>query len=164
MRDRLHPPLSHISELDHHFYLQHPQSKKPPFSPSKPYPNPNHSKISSRTTKPSDSPPHTIITAHFPHPHPSRCLCTTYVPSPSFPPLLPYQTSNPSTAQVTLKENASPEELNKAKSKAKDSGGEIKHEFTLIKGFTVEFPDDKVGVLQTNEHIHVEQDGEVKTQ
>ena len=29
---------------------------------------------------------------------------------------------------------------------------------------SVEFPDDKVGVLQTNEHIHVEQDGEVKTQ
>jgi hypothetical protein len=28
----------------------------------------------------------------------------------------------------------------------------------------VEFPEDKVGVLQTNDHIHVEQDGEVKTQ
>lgn len=86
------------------------------------------------------------------------------------------------TSQVTLKENVSAEELTKAKEKAKSDGGEIKHEFTLIKGFTyailhscafphmtdiissVEFPDDKVGVLQTNEHIHVEQDGEVKTQ
>jgi hypothetical protein len=29
---------------------------------------------------------------------------------------------------------------------------------------SVEFPEDKVGVLQTNDHIHVEQDGEVKTQ
>jgi hypothetical protein len=29
---------------------------------------------------------------------------------------------------------------------------------------SVEFPDDKVGVLQTNDHIHVEQDSEVKTQ
>jgi len=37
---------------------------------------------------------------------------------------------------VTLKENASPEELNKAKDKAKADGGTIKHEFTLIKGFT----------------------------
>ncbi|KAJ9660109.1 hypothetical protein H2198_002806 [Neophaeococcomyces mojaviensis] len=65
---------------------------------------------------------------------------------------------------VTLKENASAQELDKAKQKAKDQGGEIKHEFTLIKGFTVEFPDDKVGVLSTNDDIHVEQDGEVKTQ
>jgi len=30
--------------------------------------------------------------------------------------------------------------------------------------YSVDFPDDKVGVLQTNDHIHVEQDGEVKTQ
>jgi len=65
---------------------------------------------------------------------------------------------------VTLKEGASPDELNKAKESAKSAGGEIKHEFTLIKGFTVEFPDDKVGTLQTNEHINVEQDGEVRTQ
>jgi len=65
---------------------------------------------------------------------------------------------------VTLKENAGDEELAKAKENAKSSGGEIKHEFTLIKAFTVEFPDDKVGILQTNDHIHVEQDGEVKTQ
>jgi len=85
-------------------------------------------------------------------------------------------------AQVTLKENASPEELNKAKEKAKIDGGVIKHEFTLIKGFTsveanplrlisadggdcsVEFPADQVGILETNEHIHVEEDAEVKTQ
>ncbi|KPI40926.1 uncharacterized protein AB675_10884 [Cyphellophora attinorum] len=65
---------------------------------------------------------------------------------------------------VTLKDNAPADELTKAKEKAKSDGGEIKHEFTLIKGFTVEFPEDKVGVLQTNDHIHVEQDGEVKTQ
>jgi hypothetical protein len=39
-----------------------------------------------------------------------------------------------------LKENTSPEELNKAKQKAKDEGGEIKHEFTLIKGFTYDSP------------------------
>jgi hypothetical protein len=35
-----------------------------------------------------------------------------------------------------LKENAKEDELTKAKENAKSSGGEIKHEFTLIKGFT----------------------------
>ena len=53
------------------------------------------------------------------------CLSTTYV-----------QFDVPSTetdgTKVTLKENASPDELKKATS----DGGEIKHEFTLIKGFT----------------------------
>ncbi|KAL8645269.1 MAG: hypothetical protein Q9226_007374 [Calogaya cf. arnoldii] len=52
----------------------------------------------------------------------------------------------------------------RAKDDAKAQGGEIKHEFTLIKGFTVEFPADRATTLETNEHIHVEQDGAVKTQ
>ncbi|KAL1987815.1 hypothetical protein VTN96DRAFT_2218 [Rasamsonia emersonii] len=65
---------------------------------------------------------------------------------------------------VTLKKDASPEELEKAKQQAKEQGGVIKHEYTLIKGFTVEYPEDQVSVLQSNEHLHVEQDGEVKTQ
>ncbi|RVX75668.1 hypothetical protein B0A52_00024 [Exophiala mesophila] len=65
---------------------------------------------------------------------------------------------------VTLKEDATPDKLSEAKQKAVSDGGVIKHEFTLIKGFTVEFPEDKVGVLQTNDHIHVEQDQDVKTQ
>lgn len=30
--------------------------------------------------------------------------------------------------------------------------------------FRVEFPDDQAQTLQTTEHIHVEQDGEVRTQ
>ena len=38
--------------------------------------------------------------------------------------------------KITLKEDAPPEELQKAKDKAKSEGGDIKHEFTLIKGFT----------------------------
>ncbi|KAI4268238.1 MAG: hypothetical protein L6R38_007917 [Xanthoria sp. 2 TBL-2021] len=50
------------------------------------------------------------------------------------------------------------------KDDAKNQGGEVKHEFTLIKGFTVEFPADRATTLETNEHIHVEQDGAVKTQ
>ncbi|KAF3401179.1 hypothetical protein DPV78_005624 [Talaromyces pinophilus] len=65
---------------------------------------------------------------------------------------------------VTLKENASPAELEKAKEKARSEGGTIKHEYTLIKGFTVEYPDDHVSVLESNEHLHVEQDGKVSTQ
>ncbi|KAK5100056.1 hypothetical protein LTR70_008018 [Exophiala xenobiotica] len=65
---------------------------------------------------------------------------------------------------VTLKENASQDKLDEAKKTYKDNGCEIKHEFTLIKGFTVEVPEDKVGVQSTNDHIHVEQDGEVRTQ
>ncbi|KAI4126676.1 MAG: hypothetical protein LQ347_004867 [Umbilicaria vellea] len=65
---------------------------------------------------------------------------------------------------VTLKEGASPEELSKAKDTARSQGGDIKHEFTLIKGFTVDFPKDQVGVLETNDHIHVEQDAGVTTQ
>jgi hypothetical protein len=53
--------------------------------------------------------------------------------------------------QVTLKENASPEELNKAKEKAKSDGGEIKHEFTLIKGFTyVHYFDSGINTLDAN--------------
>ncbi|KAI9752017.1 MAG: hypothetical protein M4579_005790 [Chaenotheca gracillima] len=65
---------------------------------------------------------------------------------------------------ITLKEGAPPSELEKAKETAKDQGGEIKHEFTLIKGFTVDFPNDKVHTLQSNDHIHVEADQEVHTQ
>lgn len=65
---------------------------------------------------------------------------------------------------ITLKEGGNAEQLTKAKEDAKSQGGEIKHEFTLIKGFTVDFPADRTHTLETNEHIHVEQDGEVKTQ
>ncbi|KAL1855132.1 hypothetical protein Plec18167_002118 [Paecilomyces lecythidis] len=65
---------------------------------------------------------------------------------------------------VTLKKDAPPAELEKAKEHARASGGTITHEYSLIKGFTVEFPNDQVSVLETDDHIHVEQDGEVKTQ
>ncbi|KAI9672455.1 MAG: hypothetical protein M1817_003221 [Caeruleum heppii] len=66
--------------------------------------------------------------------------------------------------QVTLKENAPHSELEKAKDTAKEQGGIIRHEYTLIKGFTVEFPADKVHAFQSNEHVHVEADEQVKTQ
>ncbi|EEQ92449.1 hypothetical protein RJZ56_002968 [Blastomyces dermatitidis] len=64
---------------------------------------------------------------------------------------------------VTLKKDAPPEELERAKEEARKSGGTIKHEYTLIKGFTVEYPDDHIKVLESTEHLHVEQDGEVRT-
>ncbi|KAJ5083989.1 hypothetical protein NUU61_008568 [Penicillium alfredii] len=65
---------------------------------------------------------------------------------------------------VTLKKDAPLEELEKAKSTAQEKGGVIKHEYSLIKGFTVEYPEGHVESLESTDHIHVEQDGEVKTQ
>jgi hypothetical protein len=54
---------------------------------------------------------------------------------------------------------------NSAKQHAIDQGGKIGHEYSLIKGFSVEFPQDSVQTLESHEHIHaVEADGEMKTQ
>ena len=83
--------------------------------------------------------------------------------------------------QVTLKDGASADQLDKAKSDVKSQGGKITKEFKLIKGFTyvdfihssqrvwlmtcsAEFPEDSTHTLSTNEHIDVEADSEVKTQ
>nr|OQO16330.1 hypothetical protein B0A51_16028 [Rachicladosporium sp. CCFEE 5018] len=65
---------------------------------------------------------------------------------------------------VSLKEGASPDQLESAKKQVTDQGGKIEHEFKLVKGFTASFPADKVHSLSSNEHINVEADGEVKTQ
>ncbi|KAI4635744.1 uncharacterized protein J4E87_000699 [Alternaria ethzedia] len=65
---------------------------------------------------------------------------------------------------VTLKDSAPKEELDKAKQHVTDQGGKITNEFTLIKGFSAEIPDDVVTTLSSNEHVNVEADGEVKTQ
>ncbi|KAJ5643292.1 uncharacterized protein N7484_005799 [Penicillium longicatenatum] len=65
---------------------------------------------------------------------------------------------------VTLKSGASDAELERAKEIAKEKGGSITHEYSLIKGFIVQYPDGHVDTLESNEHVHVEQDGEVKTQ
>jgi len=43
---------------------------------------------------------------------------------------------------VTLKDDASPEQIEEAKQKAKDQGGKITHEYKLIKAFAVEYPED----------------------
>ncbi|GKT45540.1 uncharacterized protein ColSpa_05721 [Colletotrichum spaethianum] len=66
---------------------------------------------------------------------------------------------------VTCKEDASAEQVQAAKKHATDQGGKIGHEYSLIKGFSVEFPEDQISTLQSHEHIkHVEKDQEVKTQ
>ncbi|GAB7359062.1 hypothetical protein MBLNU230_g5134t1 [Neophaeotheca triangularis] len=63
---------------------------------------------------------------------------------------------------VSLKEGASAEQLEAAKKQCTEQGGKITKEFTLVKGFTAEFPADKVHSLSSNEHIDVENDGEMK--
>ncbi|OQE79468.1 hypothetical protein PENNAL_c0051G11488 [Penicillium nalgiovense] len=65
---------------------------------------------------------------------------------------------------ITLKADAPVKELDKAKATAKEKGGIIRHEYSIIKGFTVEFPDDTVQTFESTEHVHVEQDGAVNTQ
>ncbi|KAK1088172.1 hypothetical protein LTR33_000682 [Friedmanniomyces endolithicus] len=67
-------------------------------------------------------------------------------------------------SQVSLKDGASADQLDAAKKQVTDQGGKITNEFKLIKGFTAEFPADKVHSLQSNEHLNVEADGQVKTQ
>ncbi|EKV06465.1 hypothetical protein PDIG_69780 [Penicillium digitatum PHI26] len=64
---------------------------------------------------------------------------------------------------ITLKTEAPVEELEKAKAAAKENGGVIRHEYSIIKGFTVEFPDDTVQTFQSTKHVHVEQDGAATT-
>ncbi|KAI5290631.1 hypothetical protein KEM54_000946 [Ascosphaera aggregata] len=65
---------------------------------------------------------------------------------------------------VTLKSDVPKEELEKAKEEAKAKGGIIKHEYSLIQGFVVEYPDDHIDVLESNDALHVEKDQEVSTQ
>lgn len=64
---------------------------------------------------------------------------------------------------VTCKDDATPEQVAAAKKHATDQGGKIGHEYTLIKGFSVEFPEDAVQTLESHEHVKaVEKDQEMK--
>ncbi|KAF2101424.1 hypothetical protein NA57DRAFT_72866 [Rhizodiscina lignyota] len=69
-----------------------------------------------------------------------------------------------STVMVTLKEGQSKAEWEKVKQQVVDQGGKITHESKLITSFTAEFPKDKVHTLESNDHVSVEADQEVKTQ
>ncbi|KAF4761059.1 hypothetical protein N7455_001572 [Penicillium solitum] len=64
---------------------------------------------------------------------------------------------------ITLKTDAPVEELEKAKATAREKGGVIKHEYSIIKGFTVEFPEDNVQTFESTKHVHVELDGGITT-
>ncbi|CAG7566569.1 unnamed protein product [Fusarium equiseti] len=66
---------------------------------------------------------------------------------------------------VTCKDDASDEQVQAAKDHAKNQGGKITHEYSLIKGFAVQFDSDSVQTLESHEHVQaVEPDGEMKTQ
>ncbi|KAL0933078.1 peptidase inhibitor I9 [Colletotrichum truncatum] len=72
---------------------------------------------------------------------------------------------NMPTYIVTCKEDATPEQFQAAKKHAEEQGGKIGHEYSLIKGFSVEFPEDQISTLEKHEHVkHVEKDQEVRTQ
>ncbi|KAG5662298.1 hypothetical protein KAF25_004716 [Fusarium avenaceum] len=66
---------------------------------------------------------------------------------------------------ITCKDDATDEQVQAAKQHAQDQGGKITHEYNLFKGFSCEFPDDVISVLESHEHIKaVEPDGLMTTQ
>ncbi|KAI1379350.1 hypothetical protein F4677DRAFT_408712 [Hypoxylon crocopeplum] len=66
---------------------------------------------------------------------------------------------------VTCKPDATPEQVAAAKKHAQDQGGKIGHEYNIIKGFSVTFPNDAMTTLESNENVqNVELDQEVKIQ
>ncbi|KAK1831794.1 hypothetical protein QBC39DRAFT_371471 [Podospora conica] len=66
---------------------------------------------------------------------------------------------------VTCKEDASDEQIKQAKEDAVKQGGKIGHEYSLIKGFQVTFPEDHVSTFAKHEHVkEIEKDGEVRIQ
>ncbi|AEO67088.1 4164ab30-21b6-4533-ad05-b1e132a3205f [Thermothielavioides terrestris] len=66
---------------------------------------------------------------------------------------------------VTCKDGATDAEVEAAKQAARDQGGKIGHEYTLIKGFQVTFDDGIVHTLESHDHVkHVEEDSVVHTQ
>ncbi|GAB1318682.1 Inhibitor I9 domain-containing protein [Madurella fahalii] len=66
---------------------------------------------------------------------------------------------------VTCKEDATEEQVQALKQQVKDQGGQIGHEYTLIKGFQAIYPEGSVQALAGHEHVQdVELDAEVKTQ
>ncbi|KAK2603775.1 hypothetical protein QQS21_004060 [Conoideocrella luteorostrata] len=65
---------------------------------------------------------------------------------------------------VTLKDDASDDAVKAAKQHAVEQGGKITHEYSLIKGFAVQFDKDAVQTLQANEHVKaIEEDGQATT-
>ncbi|KAH7022509.1 hypothetical protein EDB80DRAFT_878053 [Ilyonectria destructans] len=66
---------------------------------------------------------------------------------------------------VSCNDDATPDQVQSAKQHAIDQGGKIEHEYTLIKGFSVSYPEGSVNTLESHEHIKlVEADQPVTTQ
>ncbi|KAL7274233.1 hypothetical protein RUND412_002872 [Rhizina undulata] len=64
--------------------------------------------------------------------------------------------------QVTFKPETPDSEVRKAKDEIIAAGGEILHEYSLIKGFSAKFPADYVTTLDSSPHVeNVEKDQEV---
>ncbi|KND90365.1 hypothetical protein TOPH_05036 [Tolypocladium ophioglossoides CBS 100239] len=77
----------------------------------------------------------------------------------------PSATANMPSYIVTCNDDATPEQIAAAKKHAVDQGGRIGHEYSLIKGFSVEFDKDSITTLESHEHVKaVERDGVMTTQ
>ncbi|RPA85989.1 hypothetical protein BJ508DRAFT_322136 [Ascobolus immersus RN42] len=65
----------------------------------------------------------------------------------------------------TLKPDCSDEEVQKFKDSIKNAGGKITNEYTLIKGFSCELPDEHIETFSSRPYVQdVEKDQEVRTQ
>ncbi|KAM0511289.1 hypothetical protein ACHAPE_010033 [Trichoderma viride] len=66
---------------------------------------------------------------------------------------------------VTLHDDASDAQVAAAKKKATDAGGKITQEYSLIKGFAVEYPEGTVSTLEQDPSVKaVEEDSVMRTQ
>ncbi|GFF51324.1 protease B inhibitors 2 and 1 [Aspergillus udagawae] len=66
---------------------------------------------------------------------------------------------------ITLKSSATDDQIKQVKDNITSSGGSIKSDFELVKGFTAEVPDGMVGVLSSDDLIeNVEEDANVSIQ
>ncbi|KAL2147760.1 hypothetical protein VTI28DRAFT_5532 [Corynascus sepedonium] len=66
---------------------------------------------------------------------------------------------------VVCKDDATPEQIQQVKLNVKEQGGQIGHEYNLIKGFQVTFPEDSLQALESHEHVKaVEEDKEMRIQ
>ncbi|KAH7327899.1 hypothetical protein B0I35DRAFT_472669 [Stachybotrys elegans] len=65
---------------------------------------------------------------------------------------------------VTCKDEASDDDVKACKQHVRELGGKIEHEYNLIKGFSVAFPDGTVTTLETHPHVKaVEEDKPMHT-
>ncbi|KAK9383516.1 uncharacterized protein V2V93DRAFT_362027 [Kockiozyma suomiensis] len=63
---------------------------------------------------------------------------------------------------IKFKEGSTDEEVTQLKKDLTDSGAEITHEYSLIKGIAVTLPEDQVTTLESNPHVDlIEKDQEV---